>query len=74
VRNAAAQFEVSKSTLHDKVSGRVHVNATPGKQLTVPPHKESLFADIRLQRWGMVRATESESSKTNLKTKHKKPV
>jgi hypothetical protein len=27
------------------VSGRVHVNATPGKQLTVPPYKESFLAD-----------------------------
>jgi hypothetical protein len=31
VRNAAAHIDVPRSTLHDKVSSRVHVNATPGK-------------------------------------------
>ena len=45
IRLAAATYHVPKSSLHDRISGRVEIGALPGKQPVFPCHVERLLAD-----------------------------
>lgn len=45
IRKAAATFGVPKSSVHDRISGRVDISARPGKQTVFPPEIERLLAD-----------------------------
>ena len=45
IRKAASIYNVPRSSLHDRISGRVATDALPGKQTVFPANVERLLAD-----------------------------
>ncbi|KAH3860523.1 hypothetical protein DPMN_023424 [Dreissena polymorpha] len=43
IRKAAETFNVPRSSLHDHISGRMEVHATPGKRTVFPAEVEHLL-------------------------------
>ena len=45
IRQAANRFQIPRSTLADRISGKVEANAKPGRRTTLPQHIEKAIAE-----------------------------